>query len=161
MDIAAWAIRWGIPQQAIQELMWGLRVSSPPSQAEPGTSEQGSESRQDSLLAMEADRKGVILWRNNVGALLDKRGVPVRYGLANESKKINERMKSSDRIGIKPVLITQPMVGRVIGQFVAREVKEAGWRYTGKGREEAQYNFIRLVISYGGDAGFCTGEGTL
>lgn len=100
---------------------------------------------------------GRILWRNNVGALLDARGVPVRYGLMNESKAMNERNKSPDYIGIKPVLITPEMVGQVIGQFYARETKEANWSYTGTEREIAQLNAITIINNYGGDAAFTTG----
>lgn len=100
---------------------------------------------------------GRILWRNNVGALLDARGVPVRYGLMNESKAMNERNKSPDYIGIKPVLITPEMVGTVIGQFYARETKEANWAYTGTEREIAQLNAITIINNYGGDAAFTTG----
>ncbi len=43
----------------------------------------------------EAFAAGRVLWRNNVGQLLDARGVPVRYGLMNESKAINARNKRS------------------------------------------------------------------
>ena len=38
---------------------------------------------------LEAARMGILLFRNNVGALIDVRGIPVRYGLANESTQIN------------------------------------------------------------------------
>lgn len=100
---------------------------------------------------------GRILWRNNVGALLDARGVPVRYGLMNESKAMNERNKSPDYIGINPVFITPEMVGTVIGQFYARETKEANWTYTGTEREIAQLNAITIINNYGGDAAFTTG----
>lgn len=108
-------------------------------------------------LRMAAFAAGRILWRNNVGALLDARGVPVRYGLMNESKAMNERNKSPDYVGIKPVLITPAHVGTVIGQFYARETKEAGWTYTGDPHEIAQLNAITIINNYGGDAAFTTG----
>jgi len=105
----------------------------------------------------EAFAAGRILWRNNVGALLDARGVPVRYGLMNESKAMNERNKSPDYIGIKPVFITPDLLGTVIGQFYARETKEANWTYTGTPHEIAQLNAITIINNYGGDAAFTTG----
>lgn len=85
--------------------------------------------------------------------LTNERGVPVRYGLANESKKMNLRIKSSDLIGWRPVVIG----GVRIAQFVAREVKPQGWHYTGTGREPAQKAFLDLVNAAGGDARFTTG----
>lgn len=51
------------------------------------------------LIRLECGRRGWHVFRNNVGVLMDRRGVPVRYGLANESKQMNEVLKSADLIG--------------------------------------------------------------
>lgn len=113
------------------------------------------------LIRLEATRKGMRLWRNNVGVLLDRNGRPVRYGLANDSAQLNHVLKSSDLIGIRPVVVTSVMVGTTIGQFVAREIKTGNWIYKDGEREKAQQAFIDLINSMGGDAAFCTGEGSL
>jgi hypothetical protein len=63
---------------------------------------------------LEATRKGWRVFRNNVGQLLDARGVPVRYGLM---------VGSGDLIGWRPVTITPDMVGQQLAQFVSLEVK--------------------------------------
>ena len=102
---------------------------------------------------------GILLWRNNVGACVDERGNYIRYGLANESKQMNRRIKSSDLIGINPIVITNAMVGLTIGQFIALECKHPGWIYKGVDQEMAQQNYINLVKSKGGYATFITGLG--
>jgi len=96
------------------------------------------------------------LWRNNVGALPDHRGVPVRYGLANDSAKLNKEIKSSDLIGITPVIIQSQHVGMMLGVFTAVEVKHPGWNHGKKltEHEQAQLNYINLVRQAGGFAGF-------
>ena len=150
MQLLEWAKRHGVSPQAIQELMVVFNLYPP-------HSSDMSEAAIQTRVRLEASRDGALLWRNNVGVLQDERGVPVRYGLCNESKQQNQTVKSSDLIGIKPVLITQDMVGSTIGQFMAREVKKGGWHYTGTGREIAQLKFMEVVNAKGGDAKFTTG----
>ena len=118
----------------------------------------GSEAAVQQQIRLEAARKGILLWRNNVGALLDKRGIPVRYGLANDSKEMNARVKSADLIGVRPRVVTSADLGTTIGQMVSVEVKHPGWRWTGDAHEMAQLNWASLLWSVGADARFSTGE---
>lgn len=109
-------------------------------------------------IRLEAARLGIDLWRNNVGVLTDERGVPVRYGLANDSSNINKTIKSSDLIGITPVVIPQSWVGCLVGVFTAVEVKESGWTFNpSRERDLAQLKFHDIVRKNGGFAGFATG----
>lgn len=152
-----WANTWGIPMAAVVDLEQRIGLFGTPGIVDDGHSEAYAQS----IVRLEASRKGVLLFRNNVGALKDERGVPVRYGLANESKQQNETLKSADLIGVRPVLIGPEHIGRTIGQIVSREIKPPGWIFTGTGREPAQLNWANLINLKGGDACFATGEGTL
>ena len=111
------------------------------------------------VILLKASKLGWRLWRNNVGVLKDERGVPIRFGLANTSKAVNGELKSGDLIGIRPVLITPDMVGKVIGQFVSRECKESHWKYNPRDtRDVAQGRWAALVNSLGGDAKVTVGD---
>lgn len=115
------------------------------------------ESAVASHIRYDAACMGVDLWRNNVGALLDENGRPVRYGLLNDSKEINARIKSSDLIGITSLFITPDMVGQLVGVFTAIETKESNWVYSENDkRAKAQKAFHDLVIRAGGFAGFAS-----
>ena len=157
MNLNQWAIKWGVPLAALEDLRHELGQVS----TEPAPVEGLSEGAVQNQIRLEASAKGLRLWRNNVGATMDDKGNFIRYGIANDSKQMNNKIKSSDLIGIRPVLITQELVGATLGQFVAREVKEAGWRYSGTPREVAQLAFLNLVLSFGGDARFANSKGTL
>ena len=133
MHLTQWAIRHGVTRAAIEELKKGFGIPSSPDRKH-GSSEKAAQTE----VIMEATRKGARLWRNNVGCLTDERGVPVRYGLANETAGLNKIVKSSDLVGLKPVVITPQLVGCTLGVFVAREMKAPGWSYSGNEREEAQ-----------------------
>jgi hypothetical protein len=86
-----------------------------------------------------ATELGARLYRNNVGVLPDKRGIPVRYGLATGS---------SDLIGFVPVTVTPDMVGQTLAVFVSVETK-AG---RGKATKE-QDQWLAMVAKHGGRAG--------
>ena len=158
--LQGWAARWSLPAECLADLLQCMGVGVVPPEPPTPAPPQATEAWSQSMVRLEAPRFGIWLGRNNVGALLDKRGVPVRYGLANESKQQNEVMKSGDLIGIRPVVITASMVGGTIGQFVSRECKRPGWVFKGDAHEQAQANWAALVIKYGGDAKFATGEGS-
>jgi hypothetical protein len=96
---------------------------------------------------LEASRKGWRVFRNNVGQLLDARGVPVRYGLM---------VGSGDLIGWRPVTITPEMVGQTLAQFVSLEVKGPRGVVS-----EAQQRWAGMVERAGGLAIVARGEGAL
>jgi len=157
MNLTAWAIRWQIPYAAVDDLRREMGLVNTDPAPEPGQ----SESAVQSLVRLEASRLGARLWRNNVGAGYLDNASFIRWGLANDSDRINKQIKSSDLIGIRPVLIGPEHIGRTLGVFLSREVKAAGWHYTGTERERAQLRWLELINSLGGDAAFATGEGTL
>lgn len=150
-----WASIWNIPQDAVFDLVRRMATADLVDIPDHMTVE--SESNVQKLVRLQYARDGHVLWRNNVGVLPDLRGVPVRFGLANESAQMNKKIKSSDLIGIKKVYITPAMVGHVFGQFIALECKEPGWHYANTEHEQAQVAFIKLVIAHGGEAGFISG----
>lgn len=156
--LTQWAIRHGVSHQALAELRQMMGVDTDPASC---NAKPGSEAAVQQAIRLEASRLGCRLWRNNRGACKDETGRLIRYGLANETSALDKVIKSHDLIGIRPVLITPEHVGTTIGQFVSREVKKPGWRYTGTEREVAQLAWAKLIVSLGGDAMFANGEGTL
>lgn len=144
MDLVKWAVRHNISMDALTDLKMQMGILPPNSLPPPAPSM--SEGAVSNSVRLAASKTGTLLWRNNVGAMQDDAGNVVRYGLANDSKKMNQAIKSSDLIGIKPN-----------GQFICREVKKSDWQYSGTPHELAQLRFIELVLSKGGDAAFTTG----
>lgn len=158
MTLSGWAVKWGVSHNALIDLQTQMGMLDPlPDRAAPGRSEAAI----SNLVRVEASQKGMRVFRNNVGVLEDKNGRPLRFGLANDTAALNRKLKSSDLIGIRPVLIGPEHLGTQIGQFVSFEVKEEGWHYTGTPREEAQQAWLVLIASLGGYAKFVCREGAL
>lgn len=155
--IYKWALKWGINAVALQDLFFQLGLQTAP-EADKQPSEFKSETRIQNEKRLEAAEAGAILWRNNSGAAINENGAPVRFGLGNDNKKINEVFKSPDLVGIKPVLVTEDLIGQTLGVFLARECKPEGWIFKGTKRETAQLNAINKINSMHGDAKFCSGE---
>lgn len=155
--IHEWARRRNVSHAALSELAQIMGVES----TEHVSGGERSEARVQDLARLTASKMGWRLFRNNVGVLKDERGIPVRYGLCNDTPAMNKRVKSSDLIGLRPVIITPDMVGTTLGQFMAREVKREGWKYKGTEHEQAQLRFGEIVTSLGGDFKFWNGDGPL
>jgi hypothetical protein len=149
-----WAARWNIPQAAIDDFRrWTLNLDGGPGDSVEGVSEAAVQAQ----CRVAASRKGMRLWRNNVGAFQDPQtGAWVRFGLANDSRALNQVIKSGDLIGIHPRIVQPQDVGCLIGQFVSYEVKAGGWQYRGTEREVAQEAWATLITSLGGVARFVT-----
>lgn len=154
LELRQWAIRHHVGADAMADLSGVLGAIAAPAQP-AGASEANVQSR----VRLAAPAAGFRLFRNNVGVLKDERGVPVRYGLANDSPALNKRLKSSDLIGWRRLPITAQMVGCCVAQFTALECKREGWAFTpGDEREESQKRWLELVAADGGYAKFTTGE---
>ena len=157
MILDEWAREEGISPAAIERLRARLGVHTDPTGINSGRSESNVQTR----VRFEASANNARLWRNNVGACETSTGSWIRFGLCNDTPKLNEEIKSSDLIGIRKILIQPWMVGTHIGQFVARECKHEGWVFSGDEHEIAQLRYLELVLSFGGDACFATDTGTI
>lgn len=113
------------------------------------------ESATASQIRLFAAHQGIHLWRNNNGAFQDSTGRWVRFGICNDSPKLAEKIKSSDYIGIRPLLITPEWVGHVVGVFTAVETKPPLWTFNPSDSHTiGQSNFHDIVRQSGGFAGF-------
>lgn len=157
MTFDAWAAKH---PDAARELLAVLAPACSPPEADA----DGSEAKVQASVRLQVARLGAYAWRNNVGATPTKcpscgaRRAPVRYGLANDSQRLNGVIKSSDLILAIPRRITTADVGRTIAQFGAIETKRPGWRYTGKDQEPGQAAWLALINKIGGFARFSTGD---
>lgn len=105
---------------------------------------------------------GGVAWRNNRGALPNpETGVPVRFGLANDSSKLDAVFKTGDLVGLYPVQVHYgpwgaAMTSALMAIFCMWECKKPGWTWRGTDHERAQLNAINFVRERGGRSGFVT-----
>ncbi len=159
MDINTWMYKWSIPAEAVRELR-ELSAPSPTDTYGPGPAY--TEAAVTQKIRLRASAMGIRLWRNNVGAVTTEDNRFIRFGLANESKKMNTLLKSADLIGITPYVVKRCDIGRTLGVFTSIEVKEQGWIYSGAtNREIAQREWIQAIRQFGGFATFGTDAGCL
>lgn len=151
MSFEEWAAKWNVPSAALQDLR-SLYV--PPPVTARGTSEAATQAR----LRVEAPKIGGMLLRNNNGAYESSPDVWTRFGLGNDSKKLNDVWKSSDLIGITSMTIQAHHVGKTIGVFTAVEVKHPGWTKPENDRDRAQEAFLVSVCQHGGLGMFVSHE---
>lgn len=149
-ELNEWARRHSIPERALIELAHVLSDAPAPRVALGDMSETVVQQQ----VRLEAPKGRTLLWRNNVGVAFDDKGVPIRYGLANDSKKLNAKVKSSDLIGVYPLRIAPYHVGKTVGVFIAAECKRANWRFTNTPHDVAQRRYHHIVKAQGGIAGF-------
>ena len=105
-----------------------------------------SESSVQAEIRLAAPGLGVKIMRNNSGACRDDSGRLIRYGLGNDSAKLNKVWKSPDLVGI---LLPD-------GKFTGAECKEESWRGVSSDREVAQRNALLDMRNYGAYADFVT-----
>jgi hypothetical protein len=151
MTFQEWAAKWNIPAAALQDLR---TLYVPPPAGAVSTSEAATGAR----LRVEAAKIGAALWRNNSGACKDETGRMIRYGLGNDSKKLNDAWKSSDYVGPTPIFIKPRHVGLTMGIFTVAETKHPGWTKPENDRDRAQEAFMITVCQLGGLAMFVTHE---
>lgn len=150
-----WAQRHGISAAA----MWELQNLFNPST--PVNGDGLSEAHAQGAIRLAAPFNGSLLWRNNSGATKDETGRLVRYGLGNDSERINKQWKSSDLIGLTTVVIQPSHIGQAFGIFTAIEVKAPGWKKPGNERERAQAAYLTIVNARGGIGRFATSVGDI
>jgi hypothetical protein len=157
----AWAIKHHVGFDALAELrqLYG-HVPQVSTEVVPLSRGKG-ETFVQSQVRLAAPAHGVMLYRNNVGAIKDERGVPVRYGLANDTAALNKVVKSADLIGWRTVDVRDLETGAPIqiAQFVSVECKKPEWPGYNPSdeHERAQQRWLEMVVGAGGFAVFANG----
>lgn len=157
MTLIEWVLKWRVPPEALKELADTCVFLGPPED----NTENGLEGPVQRELRLEAARAGKYLFRNNRGAGRMESGNYVRYGIANDSKKLGDTVKSADLIGIETIAVTMEMVleaiakglpGYMVGRFLSVEAKAPGWKFNGTLEDMAQLKWATFVNDAGGRA---------
>ena len=98
-ELELWFKRWNLPPDAIADFRRIFGVATDPHYNKNAAGEAAVQQN----VRLEISRCGGRVWRNNTGVARDVSGRTIRYGLCNDSEKLNRQIKSSDLIGITPV----------------------------------------------------------
>lgn len=101
------------------------------------------------------------LFRNNRGAGKLANGQFLRWGLANDSKPLGDRIKSGDLIGWEQIAIGPEHVGSIIARFLSVEVKRRDWKFAATLEECAQVQWASIVNAQGGRAVITNTDGSI
>lgn len=169
MTYEQWHLKWSQAASELEALL--VAESHPPlDHKNPG---HASEARAQQETRMHIAQQGAFGFRNNVGATKAEElhvcpscsyrfkvvQQPVRYGLGNDSAKMNKNMKSHDVILAIPRIITPQMVGSKIAQFGSVECKREGWTFNPNDPHEvAQAKWGFFITQAGGFSAFSTGR---
>lgn len=157
MTLLEWVAKWRVPPEALKELVTTC-VHLGTYEYEDKEPLEGEVQRE---LRLEAARHGKYLFRNNRGAGRMESGNYVRYGLANDSKKLGDAVKSGDLIGAETIFVTMEMVleavsqglpGYKVARFLSAETKRRNWKWSGTLEEIAQLKWAVTVNAWGGRA---------
>lgn len=158
-DYSEWAAKHPEAAADLQRVLGAVPWPTGPEWSD-GKTEAWAQQR----VRLQVARAGGMAWRNNVGATPAKcpdcgaKRQPIRYGLANDSAQLNQKIKSSDLILAVPRVIRPQDVGTTIAQFGSVETKRPGWVYTGKDQEPGQAAWLALMKQLGAFAAFSTGD---
>jgi hypothetical protein len=157
MTLLEWCAKWRITPEALKDLVTTCVHLGTYEYDEKETLE-GEVQRE---LRLEAARQGKYLFRNNRGAGRMESGNYVRYGLANDSKKLGDTLKAADLVGLETIFVTMEMVleavsqglpGYKVGRFLSVEVKRPSWKFSGSLEDMAQLKWATFVNDTGGRA---------
>lgn len=143
MNFHAWAIKWNVSFDALQDLMNMFATEERP--ADGMQDEIEAEVQQQ--IRVYAGTIGGVMWRNNSGTFMNPNDRLVRFGLGNDSAKLNKKYKSPDLVGLTR------LTG---GVLILCEVKRPGWTGPKTEHEVAQAAFLTHAASFGAKAGFAT-----
>lgn len=166
MNLKEWANKHHISPEALRELCETcIHIKSDIGQVDSADLLEGPVQAQIRLAAARTAHlplgRQTYLFRNNRGAGQLKNGNYIRWGLANDSKPLGDRVKSGDLIGWEQVTIEPRHVGSIIARFLSIEVKRRDWKFASTAEECAQIQWAAIVNAQGGRAVITNIDGSI
>lgn len=167
MTLFEWARKHRVSPEALRELCETcLHVGPAPVGFPDGNDVSEGSAQKDIRLAAARTAslplgRQTYLFRNNRGAGKLTNGAFVRWGLANDSKPLGDRIKSGDLIGWEQLAIGPEHVGSIIARFLSVEVKRRDWKFAATLEECAQVQWASIVNAQGGRAVITNTDGSI